>query len=201
MKISKNIAAKVSAYFTQWVDPEEFAESAEKGLIYQQRHHITQDKLFSFYVIDREFQEVPLDQLVHADNLTVVLPYDAVIPETLSFLSSLEQSRRQKEGEHLYEIQIIGQTGSEYPSQEVRYACISFSLTEELAARVIASRNKTVGGQDKRAVTDIRKLTADEIRIAIKDIFKPFEKSGSVTLKEIERFIPVAKEYKIMNDG
>jgi len=142
-----------------------------------------------------------LDQLVGADNLAIVLPSDAVISETLSLLSSLEQSRRQKVGEHLYQIQVIDQTGSEYPSQEVRYACISFGFAEGLAARVSASRNKTTGGQDKRAVTDIRKLTVDEIRIAIQDIFKPFEKSGSVTLEEIEKFIPVARKYKLMNDG
>ena len=201
MKSGKNIAAKVSAYFTGWVDPEEFAESAEKGLIYQQRHHVAQDELWSFYVIDRECKEVPLDQLIDADNLAVVLPCDAVIPETLSLLSSLEQSRRQKEDGRLYEIQIIGQTGSEHPSQEVKYASISISSKEELVARVIASRNKTIGGQGRRVVTDIRKLSADEIQRAAQDMLKPFSKSGSVTLKEIERFIPVAKKYKIMNDG
>jgi len=40
MALSKAIAAKVSAYDTAWVDPEEFAEFADKGLIYRQRHYL-----------------------------------------------------------------------------------------------------------------------------------------------------------------
>ena len=154
MEISTDIAARVSAYFNGWVDPEAFAKSAEKGAIYQQRHYLTRDKLFSFYVLDKDNQRVPIEQLTSTDRLGVVLAHNSVVPEMLVLLSNIEHARGQKEGEDVYEVQVVSQVGTDNTTREAKYACISFKSTEELASKIIAKANKTSGDQEQRVVYD-----------------------------------------------
>jgi len=196
MEISTDIAARVSAYFNGWVDPEAFAKSAEKGAIYQQRHYLTRDRLFSFYVLNKDNQRVPIEQLTSINRLGVVLAHDSVVPEMLVLLSNIEHARGQKEGEDVYEVQVVSQVGTDNTTREAKYACISFKSTEELASKIIAKANKTSGDQEQRVVYDIGKLTIGEIHQALRQIFEPYKKYG-VTLSKVKEFSLMAKKYNI----
>lgn len=196
MEISRDIAAKISAYFNGWVDPKAFAKSAEKGLIYEQRHHVAPYEPFSFYVLDKANQQVPIEQLTGINRLGVVLAHDSVVPEMLVLLSNIERARGQKGVEDVYEVQVVSQVGTDNSSKEIRYACISFNSTEELVSRIIAKRIKTGDNQRERAVYDVNNLTVGEIDQALRQIFEPYKKHG-VTLSKVEEFALMAKKYNI----
>jgi hypothetical protein len=186
MELNPAIAARVAAYYTCWVDPDNFARSAGREEIYVQRHPEVPEKMFSFYVIGRQDQEVDSEKLREAGNLTLVLPSDIVSLETLSLLSSVEESISRNEIGGLFEIQLVSMVGPR-GSQESKFACIAFSSADELAGRIIASGKGIIGGKGE-TVSNISELTSEQIRVALDEIFRPFEKSNSITLEEIDEY-------------
>ena len=201
MALDKVIAAKVSAYHTGWVDPDEFAEFTDKGLIYRQRHHMQRDNIFGFFVIGKGDKVFPIDQLTdlnYADNLCVVLPYDAINSKTLSVLRLIETNRGadkkpniDKE-KNLFEIDVVGDVGKDASTGETRYACNWFGSTNHLIETIRGEIRKKLSKQVKQ----ISRLTDAQIRSVVKNILEPFKKK-SVTLNEVDDFVPSAKKYKV----
>ena len=173
MALSKAIAAKVSAYDTAWVDPEEFAEFADKGLIYRQRHYLQPNTATGFFVIGKGDRKLPIELLTdlkYAAGLSIVLTCDAVNERILGVLRTIENARKLEEGEHLFEIQVVGGVGEDASTGETKYYCIPFDSTEALADAYI--------------------------RGTLQDTVRKYEKIA-VTLTQVDDFTPTAKRYKM----
>jgi len=99
MAFNKLIAAKVAAYYTSWVDPQEFAECVERGAVSIQRHFLMPKVRFGFYAIGKGEKEFPLDELTdlgHAHHMHVVLPCDVINTEILDTLAVIESTREER---------------------------------------------------------------------------------------------------------
>lgn len=173
MKLDRQTAAKVSAYYAGWVDPQEFARFADDKLVYRQRHHVQSNRVVGFFVIAKGDKALPMDQLTDlnyaADLLVLVLLYDAVNKRILGVLRAIENGRRSGEGEHFFEIQVVGDEGKDASTSEIKYACSYFGSTSMLAIVHMQS--------------------------VVKDRLKASEKHA-VTLSEVDDFIPTAKRFK-----
>jgi len=179
MSLSKAIAAKVAAYDTSWVDPEEFAECAEKGTISIQRHYLVPYIRFGLFAIGKGEKEFPLDKLTdlsYAHNMHVVLPYDAVSPEILENLALIE-SRREKRREQvdktgwkgIFEVTVVADVGEDPSTGETRYGCRPFPFSPSA-------------------------ISPDAIKVALCEAFKT---SLGVTLSQVDEFAIRAKKWKV----
>lgn len=180
MVLSKANAAKVAAYYTGWVNPEQFADYAEKGLVYQQWHYLARKETYGFFVIginDKEFPAVELTD-TSIDNLTLVLPEDVVSPDVILKLSSIEINRRPRKSEKIFEIVVVRDVGKDPSSGEIKYRCDYFYSTKELI--------KQVQGDGLSAQADQPKLNLPKSN-----------KVGSVTLIEVNRFVTDSKKRKV----
>lgn len=207
MALSRGIAAKVSAYYTGWVDPEAFARSAENNLIYRQKHHVGSKPEFAFYVICEGEKELPLDLLTDPDsvrNLALVLPYNAVNLRILSLLWLIETARGPRKGENIFELEIVGDIARDDSTGEIRYGCLWFSSTIDLLNKM--------EGQARRKQRQLHKMREKphwstkaggiprSFNIYIKSLLKSMlgiMKKKSVTLGEVDEFTPTAKRYKV----
>ncbi|MBA7471017.1 hypothetical protein ES707_06309 [subsurface metagenome] len=173
MALSKAIAAKVSAYESGWVDPEEFAEFADKGLIYRQAHHLQPNRALGLFVIGSGDKALPIDMLTdlkYAADLAIVLTCDAVNKRILGVLRIIENTRMLAEGEHIFAIDVVGDVGEDASTGETKYYCIPFGSTEALADAYI--------------------------RGTLQDTVRKYEKIA-VTLTQVDDFTPTAKRYKV----
>jgi len=206
MALRKTIAAKVSAYFTSWVDPDDFATSAENNLIYRQRSHVGSKPEFGFYVISGKEKSYPLDLLTNREalpNLGLVLPYDAVTLATIPILWFIEITRKAGDFETVFGIDIVGDVGKDQSTGEVRYACISFDSVVNLLGKIQERAKKHRGG--------LRQIRGKSVWLSNAGIQRPLNayiggmlkgmlrnmKKHSVTLVQVEEFAQSARRYKV----
>lgn len=208
MSLSKAIAAKVSAYYTGWVDPEEFAECAEKGAISIQRHYSFPHIRMGFFAIGKSEKEFPLDKLTdlnYTHHMHVVLPYDAVSPEILSIVSLIESRREERrevdeaewgtlEGRGLFELNVVADVGEDPSTGETRYGCWAFPLPP----RVISMIQEELRREGKQIDDNAFSTSPDAIKVAFEVLFTVLEKGTSwTTLSQVEEFSISAKEWKV----
>lgn len=132
------------------------------------------------------------------------MPYDAVNSKILSVLSLIEtkrgadNNRNVDKDRNLFEIDVVGEVGKDASTGETRYGCNWFRSTTELLGRIQEEvKKKRTKQADQDKPSDISRLTNVEIRSAIKSTLEPFKKSNSVTLSEVDDFVPIAKKYKV----
>lgn len=208
MSFSKAIAAKVSAYYTGWVDPEEFAECAEKGAISIQRHYSFPHIRWGLFAIGKGEKEFPLDKLTdlnYVHHMQVVLPYDAVSPEILSILSLIESRREEGrevdetewgtlEGRGLFELDVVADVGEDPSTGETRYGCWAFPFPP----RIISMIQEELGREGKQIEDNAFSTSPDAIKVALEVLFTVLMKSGSwTTLSQVEEFSIEAKKWKV----
>lgn len=197
MALSKVVAAKVSAYHSGWVHPEEFAEFAEKGLIYQQWHHGALKEQWSFFAIGKGDKDFPKDKLTdrnYARNLSLVLPCDALSSKIISVLSSIEAARQSGDSESMFDIDIVLEEVKDSVTGESKYGCVGFPSTADMVDKILNGFERKQQKQGKQIKPlDLSSLTDSEIRKAFKRTFKNL---GSVSLNQVDEYTPRAKRYK-----
>lgn len=208
MALNKLIAAKVAAYYTSWVDPQEFAECVEKGTVSIQRHFLMPKVRFGFYAIGKGEKKFPLDELTdlsYAHHMHVVLPFDVINTEILDTLTVIESTREEKceeadkagwgslNGKGIFELEVVADVGEDPSSGETRYGCLPFGSVAELTTRI----GKELPKERMQVDLNISSLSRAEVEAVIKGIFEVFKSSSWTTLNEVDEFARMINKYKV----
>ena len=198
MKIAKATAAKISAYYTSWVDGEEFGKAAESNTVYRQRHHIGHHPEFCFYVMSGNHEEAPIHLLCDSTelpNLCLVLPSDQVTLRLLSLIWLVNISRGPYSSDNIFEVDLVGVVDNEGPGGEARYGCLWFGSTLDLFGAVEretkrrCEANLTIQPYTNQPVMDKDNVSSFDLVLqnSASSILEAM-RSHAVTLKEINDY-------------